>query len=116
MNELPEEACIRESQEESGLKISLYNLLNNQLKDACELAEEKLLINPMYTILGEISPGHYHIDFVFYATAQPFETVPEYGESNLLKWYNKEDLKSAYNVQHNILSMANEALELLGEK
>jgi len=37
-------------------------------------------------------------------------------ESNLLKWYNKEDLKNAYNIQHNILTMANEALEVLGER
>ncbi len=116
LNELPEEACIREAQKESGLKINLYNPLSSQLKNACKLAEEKLLINPMYKILGEISPEHYHIDFVFYATAQSFDTVPEYGESNLLKWYNKEDLKNAYDVQHNIVVMTNEALELLGEK
>lgn len=116
LNELPEETCIREAQEESGLKINLYNPLNNQLKDACELAEEKLLINPMYTILGEISPEHYHIDLVYYAAAKSFHTTPGDGESNLLKWYNKEDLKNACDIQHNVLTMANEALELLGEK
>ena len=116
LNELPEEACIRETQEESGLQIKLYNPLNNQLKNSCELVGEKLLINPMYTILGEINPEHYHIDFVYYATAKSFDTIPGDGESNLLKWYNKEDLKSAYDIQHNILTMANEALELLGER
>jgi len=116
LNELPEDACIREAQEESGLKINLYNPLNNQLKNACELAGEELLVNPMYTILGEINPEHYHIDFVHYATANSFDTRPGDGESNLLKWYNKEDLKNAYDIQHNILTMANEALELLGER
>ncbi|MEN6316520.1 MAG: NUDIX domain-containing protein [Clostridiaceae bacterium] len=113
VNELPEEACIREAQEESGLKINLYNRINNQLKDTCELVGEKLLINPMYTICGEVSPEHYHVDFVYYATAQSFDTIPGDGESNSLKWYNKEDLKSATDIQYNILTMANEALDLL---
>lgn len=116
LNELPEEACIREVQEESGLNINLYNPLNPQLKNSCELAAEKLLINPMYTILNEINPEHYHIDFVYYATANSFDLLPGDGESNLLKWYGKEDLKNAHNIPHNILTMAYEALEVLGEK
>ena len=116
VNELPEEACIREAQEESGLKIKLYNPLNDQLKNSCELVGEKLLVNPMYTIFGAINPVHYHIDFVYYATAKSFDTIPGDGESKLLKWYNKEDLKNAYDIQPNILTMANEALELLGER
>lgn len=116
LNELPEEACIREVKEESGLEINLYNPLNKQLKNSCELVGEKLLVNPMYTNFGEINPEHYHIDFVYYATAKSFDTKPEDGESNILKWYNKEDLKNAYDIQYNILTMANEALELLGER
>lgn len=116
LNELPEEACIREVQEEAGLKINIYNPVNNQLKNLCELAGEKLLTNPMHTILGEINPEHYHIDFAFYATAKSFDTIPGVGESNLLKWYNKEDLKNACDIQDNILLMANEALKLLGER
>lgn len=116
LNELPEEACIREAQEESGLKITLYNSSNNQLGNSCELAGEKLLVNPMYTILGEVNPEHYHIDFVYYANANSFDIVPGDGESNLIKWYTKEDLKNAEDIQHNILTMANEALELLGER
>ena len=57
-----------------------------------------------------------YIDFAYYATANSFDTRPGDGESNLLKWYNKEALKNACDIQHNILSMANEALELLGER
>jgi len=117
VNELPEEACIREAHEESGLEICLYNSVNKELKKSCELVGEKLLINPMYTIFGEIiTPEHCHIDFVFYATAKSYETRPTDGESNLLKWYNKEELKNAQNIQENIITMANEALELLGER
>ncbi|SHJ40157.1 NUDIX hydrolase [Lutispora thermophila] len=103
VNELPEEACIREAYEESGLEISLYNPVNKVLKKSCELTVEKLLINPMYTILGEITtPEHCHIDFVYYATTKSYETRPANGESNLLKWYAKEELKNADNIQVNI--------------
>ncbi|MBK1812265.1 NUDIX domain-containing protein [Clostridium sp. YIM B02505] len=115
-NELPEEACIREAFEESGLEITLYGPANKELKESCELVSEKLLINPMYTIFGEIAPGHCHIDFVYYGTAKAYETSPADGESNLLHWYTKEDLKNADNIQANILTLATEALELLGER
>lgn len=116
LNELPEEACIRESKEEAGLKINLYNPLDIALKNSCDLSGEKLLINPMHTIFGEVNPNHYHIDFVYYATTNSFETCPENGESKILKWYSKEELNKSTNIQANILTMANEALELLGEK
>ncbi len=98
------------------LEINLYNPLNKELKKSCTLVGEKLLINPMYTILGEITPEHCHMDFVYYATAKSYETRPADGESNLLKWYTKEDLKNANNIQENILTMANEALEILSER
>uniref|UniRef100_UPI000185BE17 Hydrolase, NUDIX family n=1 Tax=Clostridium perfringens (strain ATCC 13124 / DSM 756 / JCM 1290 / NCIMB 6125 / NCTC 8237 / Type A) TaxID=195103 RepID=UPI000185BE17 len=113
VNELPEEACIREAKEEAGLNVTLYNPIDINLKKSCDLSGEKLLINPIHTILGDVSPNHSHIDFVYYATTTSFETSPEIGESKILKWYSKEDLKNAHNIQENILVMATEALDLL---
>lgn len=115
VNELPEETCIREAEEESGLKIDLYNPVNKELKKSCELTGERLLANPMHTIFGEITPEHCHVDFVYYASAKSYETKPVDGESNLLKWYTKYELKNANNIQENILTMAYEALELLAK-
>ncbi len=69
----------------------------------------------MHTILGEINLEHYHIDFVYYATTNSFDTTPGDGESNLLRWYTKDELKNSNNIQENILTMANEALELLAK-
>ncbi|WP_202710979.1 hypothetical protein [Sporosalibacterium faouarense] len=37
------------------------------------------------------------------------------GESNLLKWYNKEELNNTDDIQDNILTMANEALDILSK-
>lgn len=112
-NELPEETCIRESKEESGLEISLYSLPNDNLKELCELDNEILLANPMYTIMGEISSGHHHIDFVYFATTTTHETMPADGESNLLKWYTKDELMKEENIQENTRKMAINALEML---
>jgi ADP-ribose pyrophosphatase YjhB (NUDIX family) len=117
VNELPEEACVREAKEESGLNINLYNSeINKHLKNSSELTVEKILINPMHTILCEVNSEHYHIDLVYYATAKSFETVPKDGESKLFKWFTKEELKGMYNIPHNVVTMAHEALELLGER
>ncbi|EPB8165978.1 NUDIX hydrolase [Clostridium perfringens] len=85
VNELPEEACIREAKEEAGLNVTLYNPIDINLKKSCDLSGEKLLINPIHTILGDVSPNHSHIDFVYYATTTSFETSPEIGESKILK-------------------------------
>ena len=96
VNELPKEAYIREAKEEAGLNVTLYNPIDINLKKSCDLSGEKLLINPIHTILGDVSPNHSHIDFVYYATTTSFETSPEIGESKILKWYSKKDLYYAY--------------------
>lgn len=113
-NELPEEACIREAWEESGLEIKLFDNESNSLKKSCDLVGEKLLVKPVHMVLGEIAPGHCHMDFVFYAIADTYQTNPAEGESRQLKWYSKEELKKADNIQENVLDMANEALNILG--
>lgn len=117
LNELPEEACIREAREESGLNINLYNSeINKLLKNSSKLTVEKILINPMHTVLCQVNSEHYHIDLVYYATAKSFDTIPGDGESKLLKWFAKEDLKDTYNIPPNVLAMATESLELLTER
>lgn len=66
----------------------------------------------MYTIFSEVSPGNGHINFVYYGTANSFDTKPQQGESKALKWYTKADLKKAHNIQKNILVLSKEALDL----
>lgn len=112
-NELPEEACIREAKEESGLHITLYNSENQVFLNLENEANGKVLINPMHTILCEINKEHYHIDLVYYATTNTFETLPEFGESKDLKWYTKESLKELKEVSPRVFSLACEALHIL---
>lgn len=67
----------------------------------------------MHTILCEINKEHYHIDFVYYATTNTFETLPEFGESKDLKWYTKEALKELNEISPRVFSLASEALQIL---
>ncbi|WP_242825998.1 hypothetical protein [Clostridium tunisiense] len=45
----------------------------------------------MHTIYAEVNHEHYHIDLVFKQLQKSFNAIPGCEESNLLKWYNKED-------------------------
>lgn len=118
-NELPEEACIREAKEESGLDITLYNsdhtwTSTNKDKSSSVISfSEDVLVNPMHTILCEVNPEHYHIDLVFYGLADSFETSPEIGESKELKWYDIESLKALEKISPRVYALAKEALQLL---
>jgi ADP-ribose pyrophosphatase YjhB (NUDIX family) len=111
-NELPEEACIREAKEESGLAINLYNT-DSSIKNLIEEAGEKLLLKPMHMVGCEIEPEHYHMDFNYYATADTFDLKPLEGESKVLYWYTKEELGKIKNAPKGVIAMAKEALELL---
>ena len=112
-NELPEEACIREAKEESGLHITLYNSKDKMLQNLETDTNEKMLINPMHTILCEINKEHYHIDLVYYASTNTFETLPEFGESKYLRWYTKESLEDLKEISPLVFSLASEALQFL---
>jgi len=116
-NELPEEACIREAQEESGLIINLYNSnLDGPLSNSFKASHEKPLLKPMHMILCEVNPEHYHIDLNYYATTDSYHLNPLEGESNLLYWYTKEELNEVQNVPPDVIVLAKEALELLGKR
>jgi len=115
-NELPEEACIREALEESGLIIKLYNAdAPSPLSSSMETSEDKALLKPMHMVLCKVSPEHFHIDLNYYATCDTYSVKPLAGESNLLYWYSKEELTQVKNAPPDVIVMASEALALLGK-
>ncbi|OPJ64125.1 NUDIX hydrolase [Clostridium oryzae] len=116
-NELPQETCVREAKEETGLDIELYNPdKNSEMEGVMGLSAEELLIKPMHMILCKIKTDHYHIDLDYYASAETYDVNPGNGESTELYWYTKEELEQVEEAPEGVIAMAKEALDILGTK
>jgi 8-oxo-dGTP pyrophosphatase MutT (NUDIX family) len=90
-NELPDEAALREVEEESGLLVELVGEYGVEVDDP---AAPLQLIRPRGIQLEDISPGHQHIDLIYYArpiSATPGE-LPEVIDD--MRWVSEPDLSS----------------------
>ena len=66
-NELPDEAAIREVHEETGI---IATLIGESLNEVDLPGQPRQLCRPAGMQLAAISPGHEHIDLVYFATEQ----------------------------------------------
>lgn len=89
-NELPDDAAVREVVEETGIHVRLVG------ERALDIDTPRQLIRPEGIQLENITPGHQHIDLVYFA-------VPETGacleivqsiECDRADWYRLEELTS----------------------
>lgn len=107
-DELPQEGAIREAKEESGLDVTLYD------PDApLGLTETTQLIRPMHMNLHHINDFHQHISFVYFATCDTDEVMPQEGETKELQWVSKDDI-DGLDAPDNVRAYAKHALEVLG--
>lgn len=112
LNELPEEAAIREAFEETGIVVELYDLDSLKGQDV-NTEREKVLINPIHTIWGEVDKGHEYIDFVFYAKSISEKLKPGENESRTLEWYSESELESIRDtLLKDVYLMAKEAINV----
>jgi ADP-ribose pyrophosphatase YjhB (NUDIX family) len=90
-NELPDEAAIREVDEESGLHVELVGEYGVEVNDPTAPLQ---LIRPRGIQLENISPGHQHIDLIYYArpTGVPVDTLPPVLEG--MRWMSEDDFAS----------------------
>jgi 8-oxo-dGTP diphosphatase len=107
-DELPQETALREAKEEAGLDVKLYDT------DSLRFDTVQTLVRPAHMMLIPINPCHQHIDFIFYATTVTDQVNPAPGESAQLHWYDKDELL-ATEMDEDVLGLALEALELLGQ-
>jgi 8-oxo-dGTP pyrophosphatase MutT (NUDIX family) len=76
-HELPDDAAIRETLEETGVPIRLLGY-----DDYVEsFGEPRRLCRPAGIQLESIGPGHEHIDLIYFAVGEPVEPLPEF------RWY-----------------------------
>jgi 8-oxo-dGTP pyrophosphatase MutT (NUDIX family) len=114
LNETPDQAAIREVQEEVGLKIALVS----PRKTSSQNNENEYieLVPPWYSNIHRINDSHQHISLVYFAVSQSDSVIPEYTEdiSNEWKWFTKEELdKNDYGISELIIFYAKEALKEL---
>lgn len=90
-NELPDEAAIREVEEESGLAVELVGPRGVEVDDPHAPLQ---LIRPEGIQLEDISPGHQHIDLIYFAVPihATRETLP--GVLEGMRWMREDDFPS----------------------
>lgn len=84
-NELPDEAALREVWEETGVQVQL---VGERREDVSEPVQ---LITPAGVQLEDISPGHQHIDLIYYA--RPVGPVAIHADFSVDKvgWYGPRE-------------------------
>lgn len=106
-NELPDEAALREVEEESGLVVELVGGHGVEVDDP---HAPKQLIRPEGIQLEDISPGHQHIDLIYYA--RPVNAVPDALPPLIddMRWVREADF-SSIELTDEVSTWARQALE-----
>ncbi|MBU2103655.1 NUDIX domain-containing protein [Patescibacteria group bacterium] len=110
LDEDPEEAALREVQEEVGLSVTLVGERAPTYDD-----NEKEVLVPRFINRHAINDTHEHISFVYFAKADTREFVQGETEvSDHIRWFTREELADpAYGVLERVQHYARAALDAL---
>lgn len=105
-HELPDEAALREVEEESGLVVELVGEHGVEIHD---LGAPRQLVRPEGIQLEDISPGHQHIDLIYYARPvdAPPETLPPLIDD--MRWLQEADF-ATIDLTDEVATWARQAL------
>ncbi|MDA1169262.1 MAG: NUDIX domain-containing protein [bacterium] len=109
LREDPEQALLREVEEECGLDITLLG------KRLPEIPGDttKPLCTPQHINIHDITEKHKHVVFVYYAASNSDQFTVAEKEHRKLKWFTETELKDQkYNIKPFIKIYAKEALKL----
>lgn len=89
--ELPDEAAVREVEEEAGLRVILTSTATTAFSDP---VAPRQLARPEGIQLEDISPGHQHIDLIYFAHLAPDAPSEPTFEAGVTAggWYRLEEL------------------------
>lgn len=112
LDETPDEAAVREIQEETGLKVTLYT--GNQLSAMPGTGRLMQLPPPMFMNIHDVNPDHRHMVFVYFAVAETDHIVqPHTVEKTICRWMTREEIVVAMDMEDTIKSYALKALDTL---
>lgn len=105
-NELPDEAALREVEEEAGIAVELVGGYGVEVHDP---AAPRQLVRPQGIQLEDIAPGHQHIDLVYYArpAGAPVDALPEVIDG--MRWLREDDL-ATIELTDEVVTWARQAL------
>ncbi len=106
-HELPDQAAIREVEEETGLKVAL-------LDTGAPLGPVHRLAQPLCLLLETITPSHEHIDLIYVARVLQGNVQLAVRESQGWRWYGWDDL-AAPEVPEDVRVLGRRAIELVEE-
>jgi ADP-ribose pyrophosphatase YjhB (NUDIX family) len=102
-HELPDQAALREVREESGLEVEL-------LDHGRMLGRVRMLAQPYCILLEDISPGHQHIDLIYFARVCGGSLTHAEREARAARWYSWEELGDA-EIAEDIRELGRRAIE-----
>lgn len=108
-DELPDDAAVREVREEAGIDVRLVG------ERALPIDSPRQLIIPRGVQVEEISPGHEHIDYVYFGVPIGFPQIESNSESTRIGWFDRKAL-STLDVTDEIRLWTEKALGELGAR
>jgi len=102
-HELPDRAAVREVREESGLEVEL-------LSQGRMLGHVHILPQPYCILLEDISPGHQHIDLIYFARVNGGSLAHAEREALGARWVTWEEL-GASDIAEDIRELGRKAIE-----
>jgi len=70
------------------------------------------LPRPKHVLLEDINEFHQHIDFIYYASSQTSDLLPEEGESEEIAWFSEDELKELKDLPGNVVKLSLEAIKI----
>ncbi len=117
LDETPEEAAVREVQEEVGLVVRLWQENKPQFVNDFSEEEYRELIPPFYMNIHQINDQHRHISLAYFAQAESDQIVEpdNHEKSGGCRWLTREELLADPEIDPATKFYATKALELLGK-
>jgi len=105
LNETPYEAAVREIEEETGIKENELIFVKNGNEPRVIDDRAEILQMPHLLLSELIEPGHYHLDWIFYALADASE-FDENLRDNEFKWFDQSMLENEKEIFANVRELA----------